>query len=347
MAADASDPDGTTQAEMQGRRDVWLMFDRWKKEVPGFEDAYLISSGPYIGVRETRRIVGQYVLTEADLVAERTFEDGVATGCWYLDLHPQEATPGGAQKKLGHQPGPYDIPYRSLLPQKVVNLLVAGRCHSATQLAAASTRVTATEMDESSRRRRRRDGHPTEDNSGRASPGPSSVRRSSGNTPVRICGPDGLAAGCRATSQRIGADYLANGHRGVAGSALASPVRNPSQVAGLSTALGPPLPESRKAISVTQASQVSQGPGVRAATSRAQACRESRGSHNAATKPVSMMARSAKAFHYLRLGFSRARKFSDRVGQRHGHVDPPLLAQAASEALASHGGEILVLRPRL
>jgi FAD dependent oxidoreductase len=146
VAADAGDPDELTQAEMQGRRDVWLMFERWKKEVPGFEDAYLISSGPYIGVRETRRIVGQYVLTEDDLVAERTFEDGVATGCWYLDLHPQEATPGGAQKKLGHQPGPYDIPYRSLLPQKVANLLVAGRCHSATQLAASSTRVTATAM---------------------------------------------------------------------------------------------------------------------------------------------------------------------------------------------------------
>lgn len=146
VAADASDPFELTQAEIQGRRDVSLMFERWKKEVPGFEDAYLISSGPYIGVRETRRIVGQYVLTEDDLIKERTFEDGVATGCWYLDLHPQEATPGGAQTKLGHQPGPYDIPYRSLLPQKIANLLVAGRCHSATQLAASSTRVTVTAM---------------------------------------------------------------------------------------------------------------------------------------------------------------------------------------------------------
>jgi hypothetical protein len=146
VAADASDPEQLTQAEMQGRRDVWVMFERWKKEVPGFEEAYLISSGPYIGVRETRRIVGQYVLTEDDLIKERTFEDGVATGCWYLDLHPQEATPGGAQTRKGHQPGPYDIPYRSLLPQKVDNLIVAGRCHSATQLAASSTRVTVTAM---------------------------------------------------------------------------------------------------------------------------------------------------------------------------------------------------------
>lgn len=146
VAADASDPDQLTGAEMQGRRDVWTMFRRWKAEVPGFEEAYLISSGPYIGVRETRRIVGRYVLTEDDIKAERAFEDAVATGCWYLDLHPQEATPGSAQKEAGHQPGPYDIPYRTLLPQGVTNLLVAGRCHSATQWAASSTRVTVTAM---------------------------------------------------------------------------------------------------------------------------------------------------------------------------------------------------------
>jgi hypothetical protein len=146
VAADASDPDQLTQAEMQGRRDVMTMYERWKKEVPGFEDSYLISSGPDIGVRETRRIVGKYVLNEDDLVKERSFDDAVATGCWYLDMHPQEATPGSAQEKKGHQPGPYDIPYRSLLPQAISNLIVAGRCHSATQWAASSTRVTVTAM---------------------------------------------------------------------------------------------------------------------------------------------------------------------------------------------------------
>jgi hypothetical protein len=146
IAGDASDPDQLTAAEMQGRRDVWTMFEHWKKEVPGFEDAYLIESGPYVGVRETRRIVGHYVLTEGDIKAERAFDDAIATGCWYLDLHPQEATPGSAQKETGHQPGPYDIPYRTLLPQKITNLLVAGRCHSASRMASTSTRVSATAM---------------------------------------------------------------------------------------------------------------------------------------------------------------------------------------------------------
>lgn len=146
VAADATDPEQFTRAEMQGRADAWTMFEYWKREVPEFRDAYFISSGPFIGVRETRRIVGQYVLTEEDIVASRSFDDAIATGCWYLDQHPNRMTLGGAQDTPKVQPEPYDIPYRSLLPRTIENLLVAGRCHSATQLAASSTRVTVTAM---------------------------------------------------------------------------------------------------------------------------------------------------------------------------------------------------------
>jgi hypothetical protein len=78
----------------------------------------------------------------------RRFDDAIATGCWYLDLHPNKTVVGSANdfdpKKV--QPEPYDIPFRSLLPQKIENLLVAGRCHSATRGAHASTRVTVTAM---------------------------------------------------------------------------------------------------------------------------------------------------------------------------------------------------------
>ena len=146
VAADASVAADLTRAEIQGRADAWTMFERWKKNVPGFEDSYFLSSGPYIGVRETRRLDGVYVLTEEDIRQRRSFDDAVATGCWYLDVHPHKATPGAAQEKKGFQPEPYDIPYRSLVPKKIGNLLVAGRCHSATQLAASSTRVTVTAM---------------------------------------------------------------------------------------------------------------------------------------------------------------------------------------------------------
>jgi hypothetical protein len=142
-AVDAAD---LTRAEMQGRRDAWTMFRAWKENVPGFEEAYFICSGPYIGIRETRRIQGAYVLTADDLRARRSFDDAIATGCWYLDVHPNSVTVGSANRGGEFQPEPYDIPYRSLVPRSVSNLLVAGRCHSATAEAASSTRVTCTAM---------------------------------------------------------------------------------------------------------------------------------------------------------------------------------------------------------
>lgn len=146
VPGDACDPADLTRAEMQGRRDAWAMYEVWRQDVPGFEKSYFISSGPFIGVRETRRIVGQYVLSEQDITSGKPFDDAIATGCWYLDQHPNKTTAGDANGKPKVQPAPYDIPFRSLLPRDVENLLVAGRCHSATQLAASSTRVTCTAM---------------------------------------------------------------------------------------------------------------------------------------------------------------------------------------------------------
>lgn len=148
VPANPTDAADLTRAEMQGRADALAMFATWKREVSGFEDAYFIEAYPWIGVRESRRLIGQHVLAEDDLMKRRRFDDAIATGCWYLDLHPNKTTLGSANdfqpEKV--QPEPYDIPYRSLLPQKVANLLVAGRCHSATRGAHASTRVTATAM---------------------------------------------------------------------------------------------------------------------------------------------------------------------------------------------------------
>ncbi|HEX5105470.1 MAG TPA: FAD-dependent oxidoreductase [Pirellulaceae bacterium] len=137
-----------SRAEMQGRADAHAMFRAWKRDVPGFEEAYFLEAYPWIGVRESRRLVGQHVLSEDDLMQGRRFDDAIATGCWYLDLHPNKTTVGSANdfqpEKV--QPEPYDIPYRSLLPRQIENLIVAGRCHSATRGAHASTRVTATAM---------------------------------------------------------------------------------------------------------------------------------------------------------------------------------------------------------
>lgn len=148
VPGNAIDAFDLTRAEIQGRRDAWTMFEYWKKYVPGFEDSYYIGSGPFIGVRETRRIAGVYVLNETDILERRAFDDAIATGSWYMDAHPNHTTEGSAHPKQEKNvpPEPYDIPYRALLPNGVENLLVAGRCHSASRRAASSTRVTVTAM---------------------------------------------------------------------------------------------------------------------------------------------------------------------------------------------------------
>ena len=148
VPADPTNAADLTRAEMQGRADAHAMFRAWKKDIPAFADSYFLEAYPWIGVRESRRIIGQYMLKEDDLMQSRRFDDAIATGCWYLDLHPNKTVVGSANdfdpKKV--QPEPYDIPYRSLVPKKLENLLVAGRCHSATRGAHASTRVTVTAM---------------------------------------------------------------------------------------------------------------------------------------------------------------------------------------------------------
>jgi hypothetical protein len=148
VPANPTDAADLSRAEMQGRADAHAMFRAWKQDVLAFKDAYFMEAYPWIGVRESRRILGQHVLSEDDLMKARRFDDAIATGCWYLDLHPNKTVVGSANdfdpKKV--QPEPYDIPYRSLVPQKIENLLVAGRCHSATRGAHASTRVTVTAM---------------------------------------------------------------------------------------------------------------------------------------------------------------------------------------------------------
>jgi len=131
-----------TQNEIKARHDAWIMYELWKKEIPEFKESRLIFSGPSIGIRESRRIAGKYTITEDDIVNCRHFPDVIVKGSWYIDQHPFD--------KSGYHPHKlvkaYDIPYRTLLPQKINNLVVAGRCHSATHGALASTRVGITAM---------------------------------------------------------------------------------------------------------------------------------------------------------------------------------------------------------
>ncbi len=109
----------------------------FRDRVPGYENAYLLSLGAMIGVRESRRILGDYQLTREDVMSGRKFPDAIAMcGAPIEDHHAAAGTrweflaPGAA----------YDIPYRCLVPRGVEGLLVAGRCLSATHDAHASVR---------------------------------------------------------------------------------------------------------------------------------------------------------------------------------------------------------------
>ncbi|MEX2541272.1 MAG: FAD-dependent oxidoreductase [Trueperaceae bacterium] len=133
-----------TRAEWESRRQVRQIVTFLKKRVPGFADAYMAQSGIQIGVRETRRIMGDYVLTGADVVSAQRFDDVVARGAYPIDIHNPSGK-GTVLKRL--PPGEaYDIPLRCLLPRGVERLLVAGRCISGTHEAHSSYRVTPIAM---------------------------------------------------------------------------------------------------------------------------------------------------------------------------------------------------------
>jgi hypothetical protein len=126
-------------AECVSRRQMRQIVEFLRRRVPGFERAYAVQSGVNIGVRETRRIVGEYQLDANDVLNARRFEDAIARGAYPVDIHNPEGT-GTVLKRL--PPGEaYDIPLRTLIPQRTEGLLVAGRCLSGTHEAHSSYRV--------------------------------------------------------------------------------------------------------------------------------------------------------------------------------------------------------------
>src|SRR5690606_29176132 len=107
--------------------------------VPGFENAYFLKTAPFLGIRETRRILGHYTMTRDDIMSCRHFDDAIAVASYPLDIHH----PQGGGCTLEWCGDCYDIPYGSLIPQTVNNLIVAGRCISATHEAMSAIRVMA------------------------------------------------------------------------------------------------------------------------------------------------------------------------------------------------------------
>ncbi|MDV4151092.1 FAD-dependent oxidoreductase [Clostridium sp. AL.422] len=129
-----------SEATIEGRRQVIEIYNFLKKYIPGFKDSILVQSGDEIGVRETRRLVGEYQLTERDIFSKKIFEDTVALGSWPIDIHdPDGKELDLIEMKMGDY---YGIPYRALLPKEINNLIVTGRAISTTHEAFASMRVS-------------------------------------------------------------------------------------------------------------------------------------------------------------------------------------------------------------
>jgi glycine/D-amino acid oxidase-like deaminating enzyme len=135
---DGSNWDDLSFAEIEGRKQSQEYFRFLKERVPGFEDAYLLETAPQIGIRETRRIVGEYVLTKDDVLSCRDFDDSIGCNGWPLEQHLH----GSAKWTFLAGRGYHQIPYGTTVPKGVDNLLVAGRCASTTPEGQASLRVS-------------------------------------------------------------------------------------------------------------------------------------------------------------------------------------------------------------
>jgi FAD dependent oxidoreductase len=140
---DATDPEQLTAAEIEGRRQCHEYFRFLRERVPGYERAELVSTSPAIGVRESRRIIGDHVLTGDEILAATQFEDQIARCGAPIEDHHSGSDTRWVYLEEG---ATYGIPYRSLLPRKVEGLIVAGRCFSATHDAHASARSMGTCM---------------------------------------------------------------------------------------------------------------------------------------------------------------------------------------------------------
>ena len=135
--------DDLTNAQLLGREIIFRQMNFYRKYLPGFENAYLVQAAPMVGVRESRRIKGRYVLTADDIFHYRKFPDGFVKNNYPVDVH---TTRMGAEPELYIEDIPaeekyHEIPYGCLVAEGIENLMVAGRCASFEFLAQSSTRI--------------------------------------------------------------------------------------------------------------------------------------------------------------------------------------------------------------
>jgi len=140
-AVDGTDVDQLTHGELQGRRQAFDAFDFIKHRTPGFENSYIVDLAPQVGIRETRRVFGDYRLTEDDVLDCADFPDTIGVNGWPVEAHVAGTVEFRWQRGEDSR-GYNQLPYRMVVPQGVDNLFVAGRCASMSQGGQSSARVT-------------------------------------------------------------------------------------------------------------------------------------------------------------------------------------------------------------
>jgi hypothetical protein len=138
-AVSGIDADQLTYGEIEGRRQCWDTFEFIRGSAPGFERAYIVEIAPQIGIRETRRVRGEYMLSEDDVLDCADFADAIGVNGWPVEAH----VAGDVQFVFPRQKRGFNqLPYRMIVPQKIDNLFVAGRCASMTHGGQSAARVS-------------------------------------------------------------------------------------------------------------------------------------------------------------------------------------------------------------
>jgi hypothetical protein len=144
LGVNGLDAESLTRGEVHARRAAASYLRLFRERFPGFEGARLCRTGPQLGIRETRRVMGRYVLHGRECMEGARFADAVARGGWPIEIHDRDE--GRAYARYGYIRGDgyYDIPARALIARDLDNVLTAGRCLSASHGAQASARVMGT-----------------------------------------------------------------------------------------------------------------------------------------------------------------------------------------------------------
>lgn len=140
QGVDGTKVEDLTRAEIEGRKQVHIIMRFFRAYLPGFANATLMDTATQIGVRETRHVHGRYTLTAEDLTSGRHFPDVIARYAYPMDIHSPTGV-SGYFSETGKTANSYEIPFGALVPQKITNMLIAGRNLSATHEAHAAVRV--------------------------------------------------------------------------------------------------------------------------------------------------------------------------------------------------------------